>query len=125
MNKDEFLARVQRTSALGSRKEAERRSKAVLSALAQMAPDAETRRHFATQLPGFLKSYLLAERPRYLKMTPDAFLQHIGRAVEAHVPEAQRTLRAVYGALRAAVASGEIDEFEARIPKDIAALLRR
>ncbi len=125
MTKDEFLVRVQASSALPSRKEAERRSKVVVSALAQMAPDAETRRHFTTQLPGFLKSHLLAERPRSLKMTPDAFLQHIGHALHAHVPEAQRTLHAVYGALREAVATGEIDDFEARIPKDIAALLRR
>lgn len=125
MKKDEFLARVQESGALGSRAEAERRSKAVVSALAQMVPDAETRRHFATQLPRFLKSHLLAERPRYLKMTPDAFLQHIGHALDAHVPEAQRTLRAVYGALTEAVASGEIADFEERIPKDIRALLRR
>jgi len=125
VNKDEFLARVQAAGAFPSLKEAELRSKVVASALAGITPDAETRRHFATQLPGFLKSHLLAERPRSLRMTPDAFLQHIGRALRAHVPEARRTLRAVYGILKAAVADGEIADFEARIPKDIAALLRR
>lgn len=124
MRKHEFLALVQAAGAFASPKEAERRSKVVASALARMAPDAETRRHFATQLPGFLKSHLLAERPRSLRMTPDAFLQHIGHGLHAHVPEARRTLRAVYGALRAAVADGEIADFEARIPRDIAALLR-
>jgi uncharacterized protein (DUF2267 family) len=124
MKKDEFLARVEQAGALPSRKEAERRAKAVVSALAQMVPDSESRRHFATQLPGFLKSHLLAERPRYLKMTDDALLQHIGRALEMHVPEAQRTLRTVYGVLRQAV-PGELADFEARIPKHIASLLGR
>src|SRR3970040_2524187 len=107
MKEDKCCALFQESAALGSRKEAERRSKAVVSALAQMAPDSETRRHFTTQLPGFLKSHLLAERPRYLKMTPDAFLQHIGHALDAHVPEGQGTLSAVYGALREAEESSE------------------
>jgi uncharacterized protein (DUF2267 family) len=125
MNKDEFLARVQEGGALASRKEAERRSKAVASALAQMLPDSESRRHFVTQLPGFLKSHLLAERPRHLKMTPDALLQHIGHALDTHVPEAERALRVVYRVLGEAVAPGGKADFDRRIPKDIAALLRR
>lgn len=125
MKTEEFLAHLQEAGAFPSRREAERRAKAVVSALAQVLPDAESRRHFTSQLPGFLKSHLLAERPRYLKMTPDAFLRHIGHALDAHVPEAQRSLRAVYGVLREAVAPGEIADFEARAPKDIAALLRR
>ena len=124
MKKDEFLARVQEAGALPSRKDAERRSKAVVSALAQMLPDSESRRHFVTQLPGFLKSHLLAERPRHFKMTGDAFLQHIGRALEMHAPEAQRTMRTVYGVLRQA-GPGQIADFEKRVPKHIAALLRR
>ncbi len=125
MKKAEFLAHVQRSGGLESPKEAERRSKAVLSALAQMLPDAESRRHFASQLPGFLKSHLAAERPRYLKMTPDALLQHIGRTLDAHALEAKRTLRVVYGVVREAVDPGGIDAFEQHIPKDIAALLPR
>lgn len=124
MKKDDFLARVQAAGALPSRKAAEQRSKAVVSALAQMLPDSESRRHFAAQLPGFLKSHLLAERPRHLKMTGDAFLQHIGRALEMHAPEAQRTLRTVYGVVKEA-APGEIADFEELIPKNIAALLER
>lgn len=125
MKKDDFLARVQRAGALESPKEAERRSKAVLTALAQMLPDSESRRHFASQLPAFLKSHLLAERPRYLKMTPDALLQHIGRRLDAHAPEAKRMLHAVYGVLREAVGPGGTADFEQHIPKDIAALLPR
>jgi uncharacterized protein (DUF2267 family) len=124
MTKDEFLARVETAGALPSRKEAERRAKAVVSALARMLPDSESRRHFAAQLPGFLKAHLLAERPRHLKMTGDAFLQHIGRALDAHAPEAQRTLRAVYGVLRQAVPGGVAD-FEEHVPKNITALLGR
>ena len=125
MKKDEFLTRVQEAGALPSRTEAERRSTAVLSALAQMLPDSEARRRFATQLPGSLKSHLLAERPRYLKMTGDAFLQHIGHALDVHAREAERTLRTVYRVLKQAVAPGEITDFEERIPKHIASLLGR
>ena len=124
MKKDEFLARVEKAGAVPSRREAERRSKAVVSALAQMLPDSESRRHFVSQLPGCLKSHLLAERPRYLKMTGDAFLQHIGRGLKMHASEAQRTLRAVYGVLRQAV-PGEVADFEEHIPKHIASLLGR
>lgn len=125
MKRDEFLARVQTSGALESPKDAEQRSKAVVTVLAQMLPNAESRRHFAAQLPAFLKSHLLAERARYLTMTPDAFLQHIGRTLDAHAPEAKRTLRVVYGVLKEAVAPGGIADFEQRIPKDIAALLPR
>lgn len=125
MNKADFLARVQTSAALESRREAERRCKAVVSALAQMLPDSAARRHFASQLPGFLKSHLLAERPRYLKMTGEAFLQHVGHALDVHAPEAQRALSAVWRGLRGAVSAGEIAAIETHVPKEIAALLRR
>jgi uncharacterized protein (DUF2267 family) len=123
--RDEFLAKVQQSAALPDRKTALRWSTTVLSALAQMLPDSEARRHFVSPLPGFLKSHLLAEEPRHLKMTPDAFLQHIGHALDIHVPEAERALRAVHGVLNEALSPTEMAALEARLPEEIAALLRR
>ncbi len=125
MKKEDFVRRVQESGASPSRKEAERRATAVLVVLSHLLPDSETRRHFASQLPGALKSRLLAEPPLGLVMNRDAFLRHVGAALAVHAPEAERVLQAVYGVLKEAVSSGEIAGFEAHIPKDIATLLRR
>jgi uncharacterized protein (DUF2267 family) len=125
MNKREFLSRVQQLDDLESPKEAERRSVAVLTALTHVLPDSEVRRHFASQLPGFLKSRLAEERPRALVLTGDAFLQHLGRALGVHAPEAERALTSVVGVLREAVSAGQVDDLEAHLPKEIAALLER
>ncbi len=123
MNKLEFLSRVQQSAGLESSQEAERRSVAVLTALSHVLPDSEARRHFASQLPGFLKSRLAEERPRGLLLTRDAFLQHLGRALGVHAPEAERALTAVFGVLREAVSAGQVGDLEAHLPKEIAALL--
>ncbi len=123
MDKLEFLSRVQRSAGLESPKEAERRSVAVLIALSHVLPDSETRRHFASQLPGFLKSRLAEEPPRGLLLTRDAFLQHLGRALGIHAPEAERTFTSVFGVLREAVSAGQVGDLEAHLPKEIAALL--
>jgi uncharacterized protein (DUF2267 family) len=125
MKKDEFLSRVQAAGALPDRRAAEQWSRAVASALAQLSPTPEGRRHFLTQLPGFLKTQLLSETPRPLVMDREAFLQHVGAALGAHAPEAQRALLVVWGVLKQAVSAGEIEDFEAYVPKDIAALLER
>ncbi len=125
MNKREFLSRVQQLADLESPKEAERRSVAVLTALTHVLPDSEARRHFASQLPGFLKSRLAEERPRGLVLTGDAFLQHLGRALGVHAPEAERALTSVFGVLREAVSAGQVGDLEAHLPKEIAALLER
>jgi uncharacterized protein (DUF2267 family) len=125
VRKDEFLAQVQVAGRLADRREAERWSRAVLRALSHLAPDSETRRQFITQLPGFLKTALLADRPRALLMTREAFLQHIGAALRVHTPEAERALGAVYRVLGQAVSAGEIADFEARLPPEIAAFLGR
>ncbi|HSF01944.1 MAG TPA: DUF2267 domain-containing protein, partial [Solirubrobacterales bacterium] len=71
MNKRDFLSRVQKSAGLESPREAERQSVAVLTALLHLLPDSEARRHFASQLPGFLKSRLTEERPRGLVLTRD------------------------------------------------------
>jgi uncharacterized protein (DUF2267 family) len=123
MTKEAFLAQVQMAAGLADRKEAERWSKAVLAALGHLAPDSETRRQLITQLPGFLKTPLLAETPRSLLMDREALIQHIAAALDIRAPGAERAVRAVYGVLRKAVAPGELADFEARIPPDVAKLL--
>ena len=125
MKKTEFLAQVQAAGELSSPKEAERWSKAVLTALIDLAPDSETRRQFITQLPGFLKTPLLAEASRILLMDHEALLQHIGAALEAHASEAERALTCVWSVLRKAISAGEVADFQARVPKDVAAYLAR
>jgi uncharacterized protein (DUF2267 family) len=123
MTKTEFLAQVQAAGDLSSAKEAERWSKAVLGALADLAPDPETRRQFITQLPGFLKTPLRDTAPRALLMDHEALLQRIGAELGAHAPEAERVLACVWSVLRKAISAGEIADFQARVPKDVGSYL--
>ncbi|HLE43274.1 MAG TPA: DUF2267 domain-containing protein [Methylomirabilota bacterium] len=125
MKAEEFYARVHELGGLESRKEGKRWSIATLGALWHLLPNAETRRHFASQLPRALKSALLDEPPRALLMDRDAFVQHVGAALGVHAPDGARALRIVYQVLREALSPGQIDELEAHIPKDVAALLQR
>ncbi len=125
MTQKDFLAHVQGVGDGVTTKEAERWSVAVLIALSQLVSDTTLRRHFVTQLPGFLKSRVLEEPPESLLMNREALLQHIASALGTHVPEAQRALQAVYRAVKAAVAPGQITAFEAHIPKDVVAALER
>lgn len=124
MQADELLRRVRVSGGLADRQEAERWTLAVVTALSHLLPNAETRRHFVSQLPGVLKFRLQAEPPHSLLMDREAFLQHIGAGLGTHTPEAERALRVVYGVLREALSTGEVTAFEAQVPKDIAALLR-
>lgn len=124
MRTEDFIRGVRDAGAPGD-KEAERWVTAVLVALGHLLPDSETRRHFASQLPGRFKSQLLAEVPRGLVMNREAFSRHLGAALDVHAAEAERVLHAVYGVLKQAVSPGEIADFEAHLPKEIAALLAR
>jgi uncharacterized protein (DUF2267 family) len=125
LKKAAFLAQIQASGRLSSPKDAERWSKAVLIALADIAPDSETRRQFIAQLPVFLKTAVLAEPPRALLMDHDALLQRIGAALGAHASEAERALTSVWSVLGKAISAGEIADFQARIPKEISAYLAR
>ncbi|OGL14449.1 MAG: hypothetical protein A3F92_07945 [Candidatus Rokubacteria bacterium RIFCSPLOWO2_12_FULL_71_22] len=125
MLKQDFIAKVQRAAALESPKEALRMARTVLAALRELLPDSESRRQFATQLPGALKAHIASRPPRSLLMDRDAFLQHVGAGLGARAPEAERAVLAVWSVVREAMASGEIADFEARAPKDVVALLRR
>ena len=125
MKKAAFLAEVQASGRLSSLKEAERWSKVVLIALADIAPDSESRRRFIAQLPAFLKTAVLAEAPRALLMDHETLLQRIGAALGAHASEAERALTSVWSALGKAISGGEIAEFQARVPKDVASYLAR
>jgi uncharacterized protein (DUF2267 family) len=123
VNDQQFLDEVQAAAGLPSRKDAERWAKAVVGALAQLAPDAETRRQFITQLPGLLKSHVQRETRASLVMEREALIQHVGAALGVHAPEAQRALLAVWGVIRRSVSAGELADFEARVPRDVAAFL--
>jgi uncharacterized protein (DUF2267 family) len=123
MNEKEFIREVQRATGLSSLKEAERWANAVIGALADLAPDSQTRRQLVTQLPGSLKSRLQAEPRRALLMDRDALVLHVGAALDLHAPDARRALLAVWSVIRRAVSRGELTDFEARVPRDVAAFL--
>jgi uncharacterized protein (DUF2267 family) len=123
MNDQDFLSEVRAAAELPSATEAERWSKAVASALVDLAPDSETRRHLITQLPGFLKSHLRAQPVRSLLMDREAVIQHVGAALDLHAPAARRATLAVWSVIRRAVAPGELRDFAARVPRDVATLL--
>ena len=125
MRNEDFIARAQGAVALGSPKDALRIARTVLVALADLLPDSESRRRFATQLPGALKAHVASQSPRSLLMDLNAFLQHVGAGLGARAPEAARVVRAVWSVVREAVAAGEVADFQARVPKDIAAWLGR
>lgn len=123
MKDKEFLDEVQAATGVSGRKDAERWATAVAGALMQLAPDAETRRQFITQLPRVVKSHLREETRALLVMDREALIQHVGAALGVHAHEAQRALLAVWGVLRRSVSAGELADFEARMPRDVAAFL--
>jgi uncharacterized protein (DUF2267 family) len=125
MKHSEFLTRVQERGALLTPEEAERWSIEVLRALTHLLSEAEMRRHFISQLPSPLKSKLLAEIPRALLMDREAFIQHVASTLGTHAPDGERAIRTVYRVLREAVSPGQIAEFEAHIPKEIATFLKQ
>jgi uncharacterized protein (DUF2267 family) len=56
-------------------------------------------------------------------MDRDALVQHVGATLDVHAPEARRALRAVWSVVRRAVSTGELADFESRVPRDVAAFL--
>jgi len=123
MTREEFVARIQAVSGLDSAKEAERWAKVVGVALLHLLSHSDARRHFISQMPGFLKSHLLSEPTKALLMGREALLQHVGAALGTHATEAERALRSVYRVLREAVSPGEMASFEAHLARDVSALL--
>jgi uncharacterized protein (DUF2267 family) len=124
MNEQQFLSEVQAAAGLSSRTDAMQWSMAVAAALADLAPDSATRRQFITQLPAALKRQLQAATRRSLLMDREALIQHVGASLDLHAPDAQGALLAVWGVIRTAVSAGELADFQARVPKDVAALLQ-
>jgi uncharacterized protein (DUF2267 family) len=125
MQQDAFLRRVQETGSLATRQEADRWSMAVLGALCDLLADAESRRHFLSQLPGAFKTRLRTEEPGAYDMDPDTLVQRVAAALGVHAPEGQRAVRVVYQVLKEAVSPGQVAEYEARLPSDLAVFLRR
>jgi uncharacterized protein (DUF2267 family) len=58
-------------------------------------------------------------------MDHEALLHRIGAALEAHAPEAERALTCVWRVLGKAISAGELEDFQARLPKDVASHLAR
>jgi uncharacterized protein (DUF2267 family) len=125
MRKSEFVAHVQAAAALDTPRDAEAVAHAVTRALSQLLSDPSERRHFITQLPGFLKTPLRDDPGEWLVMDREALLQHVAHALGTRVPEATRAVRAVWSGLQAALAPGQLAQFERHVPKDVVALLER
>jgi uncharacterized protein (DUF2267 family) len=126
MDKQAFLEQARRATELGTGEQSEQQAIAVVVALSHLLTDSARRRHFASQLPGFLKSPLLAEaRPAPAVWTRDGFVQHVAAALGTHAAQAEAVLRGVYSVLQDALSAGQIAEFEAQVPDDIRALLRQ
>lgn len=123
MEEREFLARIQELGGLPSREEADRWAMTVLLALIHLLPDRHKRRRLITQLPGTVKTRLLAEPPGAFLMDLDTFLQHVAAGLRTHAPEGERAVRVVYGALREAVSPGELVKVEAHLPRDVVGFL--
>ncbi|MBI2207657.1 MAG: DUF2267 domain-containing protein [Candidatus Rokubacteria bacterium] len=119
MDKREFLAAVQSAGAADSPKEAEMVALAVTRSLTQLLSEPARRRHFITELPGFLKTPLREEPPEWLAMDREALVQHVASALGTHAPRATQALRAVWKALGSAVSAGELAAFGRSIPSDI------
>lgn len=124
MNDREFIEAVRVAARAPSGKEAARWSQVVATALADVAPDSQTRRQFITQLPDSLKSHVQSQTPRGLVMDAEAFVQHVGALLDLHARDAERVLLAVWSVVRRAVSAGELADFEGRVPARLAALLR-
>lgn len=126
MDRQTFLDQARRTAALGADEDPEQQTIAVVVALSHLITDSARRRHFASQLPGFLKSPLLADAPPVPAVwTRDGFVQHVAAALGTHAVQAETVLRGVYAVLRQALSAGQVAEFEAQVPDDIRMLLHR
>ena len=124
MDKKLFLERARQVADIGAGKESEHHAVAVVVALSHLLTDSARRRHFASQLPGFLKSPLIAEdRPVPTAWTRDGFVQHVAAGLDTHAAHAEVVLRGVYSVLRDAMSPGQVADFEAQLSDDIRALL--
>jgi uncharacterized protein (DUF2267 family) len=125
VQKTAFLTFVQTSIPVDTPKRAEEIALAVTRSLSRLVADSAVRRHFITQLPGFLKSELREHPPDWLVMDREAWLQHVASTLDTHVPDASRAVHAVWAGLKAAVSPGQIAEFERHIPADVVAFLER
>jgi uncharacterized protein (DUF2267 family) len=126
MDRQAFFERVRQADGDADAKAAEREAVTVVVALSHLLTDSARRRHFASQLPGFLKAALIADPPPVpTEWTRDGFVQHVAAGLGTHAARAETVLRRIYAVLQEAISPGQIAEFEAQLPADIRTLLHR
>ena len=123
MRHDEFVGRVQHTTRVASRGEAERAIRATLETLSErLLPDAAT--HLAAQLPVEIGRHLTGERP-FLHLSLPEFYARVARREGNGVDAARAAFHAreVMQTLREAVSPGAMRKVEEQLPREYHDLL--
>jgi len=123
MQYDEFIKRVQERANLESLEEAVRATEATLETLGERLYLHRTeRRHLASQLPKELGEYLLKRQGdgHYLL---EEFYNRVSARMDVGYPHAVNRAQAVIAVLRAAVASGEWEHIQSKLPDEYDELL--
>ena len=118
MKYDEFIAQVQRRIGLGSRKEAERATRATLETLGERLAGGEPK-DLASQLPPEIGVYLLQPLAGAGEdLSLDEFFQRV--SVQEGVPLAEATYhaRVIIALLSEVVTMGLIENVKAQLPAD-------
>ncbi len=117
----EFVGQVQHGARLASMELALNATRATLVTLAERL-GADDSRHLAAQLPDGIGQYLDGRDAVAEDFPPDEFLKRISAREGVETPAADYHARAVLGALRQAVSSGEIRTVLGHLPADYARL---
>jgi len=115
---EEFITQVQRRADLGSRKEAERATRATLETLAERLAGGEAK-DLAAQLPQELAAYLqqpLAGIGEGLSLAE--FFQRVSQREGVALPDASYHARVIIALLSEVVTMGEIENVRAQLPAD-------
>jgi uncharacterized protein (DUF2267 family) len=117
----EFVGQVQDGARLASMEQALIATRATLETLAERL-GADDSRHLAAQLPAGIGQYLNGRDAVAEDFPPDEFLKRISAREGVEPPAADYHARAVLGALRRAVSSGEIRNVLGHLPAEYARL---
>lgn len=121
MQMNEFVGQVQDGARLASLEQALNATRATLETLAERL-GADDSRHLAAQLPDGIGQYLGSRDAVAEPFSSDEFLKRIGAREGVGTPAADHHARAVLGALRQAVPSGEMQSVLGHLPADYARL---